>query len=205
MITKGELKTLEQETRFRWLGLLVLTVKMHRFPFVKEPGSPEGGLIRNILQGTEDKKTPTPATKDKKTPTPATEDKKTPTPATEDKKTPTPAVVLLLTNAEEATSLAEAIQADGIVPRTVSSPQEAYALTADENVRVFVVDEGFIKTTTDTWRFRKDKVIPVAVIGSSPEREGWDRVVQLDADAYLSKGISRAEQVARIKALFRRA
>ena len=55
------------------------------------------------------------------------------------------------------------------------------------------------------WRFRKDRVLPVAVIGSSPEREGWDRVVQLDADAYLSKDMSRAEQVARIKALLRRA
>ena len=173
------------------MGLLVLTVKADRFRFVKEPGSPEDGLIRNILQGTED-------VRPRLTGLPALAQ-------TEDKKTPTPAVVLLLANPEEATSLAEAIQADGIAARTVSSPQEACALTADENVRVCVVDEGFIKTSTDTWRFRKGRVFPVAVIGSSTEREGWDRVVQLDADAYLSKGMSRAEQVARIKALLRRA
>ncbi len=191
VITKGELKTLEQETRLCWLGLLALTVKARRFHFVEEPSSPEDGLIRNITQETED-------LRPRLTDLPAL-------PQTEDKKTPTPAVVLLMVNPEEATSLAEAIQADGIAAGTVSSPQEAYALTADENVRVFVVDEGFIKTATDTWRFRKDKVIPVAVIGSSPDREGWDRVVQLDADAYLSKSTSRAEQVARIKALLRRA
>lgn len=189
MITKGELKTLEQETRLGWLGLLALTVKANRFRFVKEPGSAEDGLLRNILQGTEDRRPRLTGL----------------VAQTEDKKTPTPAVALLLANPEEATSLAEAIQADGIAAGTVSSPQEAYALTADENVRVFVVDESFIKTNTDTWRFRKDRVLPVAVIGSSPEREGWDRVVQLDADAYLSRGMSRAEQVARIKALLRRA
>ena len=191
MITKGELKTLEQETRLCWSGLLALTVKTHRSRFVKEPGSPENVLIRNILQGTKDLR---PGLTDLPAQT-----------QTEDKKTPTPAVVLLLTSPEEATNLAEAIQAAGITAGTVKNPQEAYALSADENAKVFVVDESFIKTSTDTWRFRKDRVLPVAVIGSSPEREGWDRVVQLDADAYLSKDMSRAEQVARIKALLRRA
>lgn len=191
MVTKGELRTLEQETRLSWLGLLVLAVKLYRFRFVKEPGSPEGGLIGDILQGTEDLR---PRVTGKRALV-----------QTEDKKATTPTVVLLLANPEEATSLAEAIQTDGIAAITVGSPEEASALCADENVKVCVVEEGFIKTNTDTWRFRKNRVIPVAVIGSCPEREGWDRVVRLDADAYLSKGISRAEQVARIKALLRRA
>lgn len=191
MITKGELKTLEQETRLRWLGLLVLAVKVYRFRSVTEPGSPEGRLIGNILQGTEDLQTRLAGP-------PALAQ-------TEDKKAPTPTVVLFMANPEEANNLAEAIQADGIAAVTVSSLQEASALCADENVRVCVVDEGFIKTNTDTWRFRKNRVLPVAVIGSRPEREGWDKVVQFDADAYLSKGMSRAEQVARIKALLRRA
>ena len=159
MITKGELKTVEQETRLGWLGLLALTARAYRFHFV-----------------TEGKKTLAP-----------------------------PAVVLLLTNPDEATSLCDAIQAAGIAAEMVRSPQEASALTADENVRLLVVDEGFVKTASDCWQFRKDRILPIAVIGSNREREGWERVVSLEADAYLSKGMSLAEQVARIKALLRRA
>ena len=158
MITKGELKTVEQETRLGWLGLLALTAKAYRFHFV-----------------------------------------------TEDKKIANPAVVLLLDDPDEAANLRDAIRGAGIAAETVGNSQEASALTANENVRLFVVDEGFVKTASDCWQFRKDRILPIAVIGSNREREGWERVVSLEADAYLSKGMSLAEQVARIKALLRRA
>ncbi|MDO9579426.1 MAG: hypothetical protein Q7J06_02500 [Bacteroidales bacterium] len=158
MITKGELKTVEQETRLGWLGLLALTAKAYRFHFV-----------------TEGKKTLAP-----------------------------PVVVLLLANPDEAAGLCEAIQATGVSAGIAKNSQEACMLTADEKVKVFVVDEAFVKSASDCWQFRKDRILPIAVIGSSREREGWERVVNIEADGYLSKGTSLSEQAARIKAMLRR-
>ncbi len=122
----------------------------------------------------------------------------------EDKKTANPAVVLLLDDPDEAANLRDAIRGAGIAAETVGNSQEASALTANENVRLLVVDEGFVKTASDCWEFRKDRILPVVVIGDSREREGWERVMTVEADAYLSKGTSLAEQVARIKAMLRR-
>lgn len=122
----------------------------------------------------------------------------------EDKKTANPAVVLLLDDLDEAAGLRDAIRGAGITAETVGNSQEASALTANENVRLLVVDEGFVKNASDCWQFRKDRILPVVVIGSSREREGWERATTVEADAYLSKGTSLAEQVARIKAMLRR-
>ena len=112
--------------------------------------------------------------------------------------------VLLLANNHEADNLCSALEARGIVARTVEVLEEATALIANENVQVVVVDEVFVDSASACWELRKDRIVPVAVTGSSPEREGWDKVVNLEADAYLPKSMSLAEQVARIKALLRR-
>ncbi len=101
---------------------------------------------------------------------------------TEDKKTANPAVVLLLDDPDEAANLGDAIREAGIAVETVGNSQEASALTANENVRLLVVDDGFVKTASDCWQFRKDRILPVVVIGSSREREGWDRATTVEAD-----------------------
>jgi hypothetical protein len=164
MITKGELKVVEQETRLCWLGLLALTARANGFRIVSHGQSVSVQPAKGL-----------------------------------------PTVLVLLANPDESASLCEAIRGADIPAGIAKSPQEASTLTADENVKLFVVDEAFVKRPSDCWQFRKSRVLPVAVIGSAPEREGWDRVVNLEADAYLSKSMSLAEQVARIKALLRRA
>jgi len=115
-----------------------------------------------------------------------------------------PPPVLLLTNNHEMDNLRSALEAQGIVARMVEVLEEATVLIANENVQVVVVDEVFVDSASACWELRKGRIVPVAVMGSSPEREGWDKVVNLEADAYLPKSMSLAEQVARIKALLRR-
>ena len=66
------------------------------------------------------------------------------------------------------------------------------------------MDEVFIDSASDCWELRKHRILPIAVIGGSPESEGWDKVINFEADAYLPKYMSLAEQVARIGALIRR-
>lgn len=116
-----------------------------------------------------------------------------------------PSVVLLLANNDEAANLRATLQADGISTQIAGTLEEGIALTADENAKLLVVEEIFIKSASDCWQFRKDRVFPVVVMGTSPEREGWDKAVNFEADAYLPKYMSLAEQVARIKAVLRRA
>lgn len=122
---------------------------------------------------------------------------------TEPERTQTPSV-LLLANNHEADNLCSALEAQGIVALTVGTLEEAAALAANEKVKVVVADESFVDSASACWELRKYRIVPIAVIGASPEREGWDKVVNLEADAYLPKSMSLAEQVARIKALLRR-
>ncbi len=46
--------------------------------------------------------------------------------------------------------------------------------------------------------------VPVVLLGNSSSREGWRRVMQADADAYLAKPVRTRELVARVKAILRR-
>jgi len=46
--------------------------------------------------------------------------------------------------------------------------------------------------------------VPVVLLGNSSSKEGWRRVMQADADAYLAKPVRIRELIARVKALLRR-
>ncbi|MBI3040578.1 MAG: response regulator transcription factor [Chloroflexi bacterium] len=46
--------------------------------------------------------------------------------------------------------------------------------------------------------------VPVVLFGNSSSKEGWRRVMQADADAYLAKPVWTRELIARVKALLRR-
>jgi CheY-like chemotaxis protein len=46
--------------------------------------------------------------------------------------------------------------------------------------------------------------VPIILLGSYPDSEGWERAVQWGADAYLRRSMSTQELAARIKAILRR-
>lgn len=46
--------------------------------------------------------------------------------------------------------------------------------------------------------------VPVVLLGNSSSKEGWRRVMQADADAYVAKPVRTRELIARVKAILRR-
>ena len=54
------------------------------------------------------------------------------------------------------------------------------------------------------YQLRNISDVPVVLLGNSSSREGWRRVMQADADAYLAKPVRTWELVARVKAILRR-
>ncbi len=114
-----------------------------------------------------------------------------------------PCVVILGRN-HEASNLCAVLEAQGIDAGTARTLEEATALTQKEGVRLIVVDESFISSASTCWQLRRQRIIPIVLLGASSEEEGWERATTVEADAYLSKGTSLAEQVARIKAMLRR-
>lgn len=158
MITRDELKTVEQETKTGWKGILALTA-----------------VVRHSASMTDQRVVQTPP-------------------------------VLFLVNGDdhEMVDLSSALESHGIATGVAKTLEEAATLIANDSVRIVVVDEVFVASASDCWKLRRHKVLPVVLMGSKPEREGWDKAVNLEADAYLPKLMSRAEQVARIKALLRR-
>lgn len=112
-------------------------------------------------------------------------------------------VVILGPNVE-ATNLCGALEAQGIDAEVAQTLEEAAALIEKDKVRLAVVDESFISSASTCWQLRRQRIIPIVLLGASSEEEGWERAATVEADAYLSKGTSLAEQVARIKAMLRR-
>ncbi len=114
-----------------------------------------------------------------------------------------PCVVILGRN-HEASNLLATLEAQGIDAGTVRTLEEAAALTRKEGVRLIVVDESFVDTASACWRLRQHRTVPIVLLGASPEKEGWETAANVEADAYLGKRMSLAEQAARIKAMLRR-
>ncbi len=114
-----------------------------------------------------------------------------------------PCVVILGRN-HEASNLRATLEAQGIDAGTVRTLEEAAALTQKEGVRLIVVDESFIDTASACWQLRQHRTVPIVLLGASPEKEGWVTAANVEADAYLGKQMSLAEQAARIKAMLRR-
>ncbi len=114
-----------------------------------------------------------------------------------------PCVVILGRN-HEASNLCAVLEAQGIDAGTARTLEEATALTQKEGVRLIVVDESFVDTASACWQLRQYRVVPIVLLGASPEKEGWETAANVEADAYLGKRMSLAEQAARIKAMLRR-
>ncbi|HEX76960.1 MAG TPA: response regulator transcription factor [Dehalococcoidia bacterium] len=116
---------------------------------------------------------------------------------------PSPSVVVL-GSGPEATNLCTAFQQQGIKVGVVGGLNEAVALTEKKEVRLVVVDEAFIDSSSTCWQLRQHKTLPIVLLGARHDKEGWERAFELEADAYLSKSKGLAEQVARVKAILRR-
>ncbi len=114
-----------------------------------------------------------------------------------------PCVVILGRN-HEASSLCATLEAHGIDAGTVRTLEEAAALTQKEGVRLIVVDESFVDSASACWQLRQQRIVLIVLLGASPEKEGWETAANVEADAYLGKQMSLAEQAARIKAMLRR-
>jgi DNA-binding response OmpR family regulator len=117
--------------------------------------------------------------------------------------TQVPSVVILGRN-YEASNLRATLEAEGIDAGTVRTLEEAAALTQKEGVRLVVVDESFVDSASACWQLRQQRIVPIVLLGASPENEGWMMAANVEADAYLGKQTRLAEQVARIKAMLRR-
>lgn len=112
--------------------------------------------------------------------------------------------VVILSPNVEATNLCRALEAQGIDAEVAQTLEEAAARIQEDKVRLAVVDESFVDSASACWQLRRQRIIPIVLLGASSEEQGWERVATVEADAYLSKRASLAEQVARIKAMLRR-
>lgn len=112
--------------------------------------------------------------------------------------------VIVLGSGYEATNLCSTLRTHGVEAHPVSSLEEAASLTKVEGVRLAVVDESFFESSSVGWKLRQDRIIPIILLGNDRDREGWEKAFALEADAFLSKSMSQAEQIARIKAVLRR-
>ncbi len=163
MITRAELQTMEEETKARWKGLLILVAMLRR----------RGLKTERTVELLEP-----PSRR-------------------------VPCVVILGRN-HEASNLCAALEAQGIDAGIARTLEEAAALTQKDGVRLVVADESFTDSASACWQLRRHRIIPIVLLGTSQEEEGWKMAVNIEADAYLRKQVSVGEQVARIKAMLRR-
>ncbi len=112
--------------------------------------------------------------------------------------------VVILGRKYEATNLCAALETQGINAEIAQTLEEAAALTQKDGVRLVVADESFTDSASACWQLRRHRIIPIVLLGTSQEEEGWKMAVNIEADAYLRKQVSVGEQVARIKAMLRR-
>ncbi len=112
--------------------------------------------------------------------------------------------VVILGRKDEASNLCATLGAQGIDAETVRTLEEAAALTQKEGVRLIAVDESFVDSASACWQLRQHRIVLIVLLGASPEKEGWETAANVEADAYLGKQMSLAEQAARIKAMLRR-
>jgi CheY-like chemotaxis protein len=165
MITRDELKSLEEETKSRWKACLALVIMLRYRELAREPR----GVVRS--SGPDNDRAP---------------------------------LVVVLGDGCENASLCAALESQGVKARTADLLEEASALTEMEGVRLVVVDETFFDSASVGWQLRHHRTIPIVLLGSSRDKEGWEKACELEADAYLSKSMTQAERVARIKAILRR-
>jgi len=177
MVTKGELKALEQKIEYQWKLYLAQAMQFRWKVYLTQARE-----LSYLDLATRARTTGRSSQPDKEQ---------------------TPSVVLL-GDASETAALSAALDAQGLEARTASSLEEAITLTQTGSVRLIVVDETFLNSASVCQQLREHRTIPIVLLGSSRDKEGWDRACELDADAYLGKSMSQAEQAARIKAILRR-
>ncbi len=101
-----------------------------------------------------------------------------------------------------AAALREAHFAVVAVPDYTGTPFEQNGFKPD----LVIVDETL--PTGDSmeacYQLRNIFDVPVVLVGTSSSQEGWRRVMQADADAYVAKSVTTRELVARVKSILRR-
>ncbi len=112
--------------------------------------------------------------------------------------------VVILGRKHEATNLCTALETQDINAEIAQTLEEAAALAQKDGVRLAVVDESFISDASTCSQLCQHRIIPIVLLGTSQEEEGWKMAANVEADAYLRKQMSVGEQVARIKAMLRR-
>lgn len=112
--------------------------------------------------------------------------------------------VVILGNGVEADELRAALAQQDIQSEVAISMKEALALTERTCPWLLVVDEAFVGDSFNWRQLRRNGHGGLVVLGSRSDVEGWLRVAEVDADAYLRKGVGMAEKVARLRAVMRR-
>lgn len=111
--------------------------------------------------------------------------------------------VVVLSGGPDSASLCAALEAKGIKAVVVGTLDKVPVLVQEGSVRLIVADEALFDSPSVGWELRQQRMIPIALYGGSANGAGWKKAFEMEADAYLSKSITLAEQVARVKALLR--
>lgn len=100
-----------------------------------------------------------------------------------------------------ATALREADFVVAAVPDYTGTPFEQNGFKPD----LVIMDETLPSgdSMEACYQLRNIFDVPVVLVGTSSSQEGWRRVMQADADAYVAKSVTTRELVARVKSILR--
>lgn len=112
--------------------------------------------------------------------------------------------VLIIGNEVEVSHLRAALEEGDVRAETATHMAEAMETLSSYDFHLVIIDESYLDSSSSCWKLRRGKNTLIILMGSNPDKEGWERAVNLEADAYLPKCLGRAEKVARVKAILRR-
>lgn len=111
---------------------------------------------------------------------------------------------VLLINADPSSSneLSAALESAGFKVTVITDSTEG--LGRLNSFSLIIVDGDLPGCEALCQRIRELSAAPIILLGSDPSGRAWDRAVEVGADAYLMRTVSRSELVARLKAILRR-